>query len=326
MTLSKIIYFPALITLILLTNCSDKFSSTIDVTTEFNNIGKVPSVIKYTNSLEINNRGGHLQGVQLVNHNNTQYAVLSGSSDSYSYYSVVKLGQDNKVISVNKLMDKPFKHAGGFQIFKSYMAVGIEDNSEKNRSKVCILDISDPENPSVNPLSVIEREGEVLRSTAGCVGITDYKDNALVAVGDWDTKHIDFYTCSFDDIENKRNNFEQICSVNTENISREGWVDDNWLAYQNINLFTDNNDKVYLVGFGENEQKRNIADLFSIESDNSNNFFLTKIASKSFECKGGAGFRAGAGLEITCNGEIGIVTCDAHIRETSSLNYFKVKP
>jgi hypothetical protein len=322
--LYKIKYLPFLIIIFLLSCSSGKIKSDNTIENIFNGIDKTPSVIKYHNSLEINNKGGHLQGVQIINRNNINYAVLSGSSDSYSYYSVVKLGEENSVISVNRLMDKPFKHAGGFQIFRNYLAVGIEDNSEKDKSKVCIYDISDPENPSLQPITVIEREGEVLRSTAGCVGITGYKDNVLIAVGDWDTKHIDFYSCSFDNINNKENSFEKIFSIDTEKISREGWIDNSWLSYQNINLFTDKNDKLYLIGFGQNSKKKNIADLFNIEPVSSDSLTLTKIASKAFDCTDRVSFRAGAGVEITDSNEIRIISCDSHIRSTSTLNYFRI--
>ena len=137
------------ISVLLFTNCFGQISSKNSIVSKFESIDKNPFVISFSNSMEINNNGGHLQGVQLIKDDSLNYAILSGSSDSYSYYSVVKLGVENEVISVNKLMDKPFKHAGGIQIFQNYMAVGIEDNSKKDKSKVCIYDISDPENLTV---------------------------------------------------------------------------------------------------------------------------------------------------------------------------------
>ena len=84
-----------------------------------NDLDSNPKVISYSNSLEINNSGGHLQGIQTIENNTGKYFILSGSSASYSYLAVVKQGDKNEVISVNKLMDKPFKHAGGFQIFQN---------------------------------------------------------------------------------------------------------------------------------------------------------------------------------------------------------------
>ena len=64
------------------------------------------------------------------------------------------------------------------------MVVGIEDNAAKDRSKVCIYQITDPEKPPVEPLSYVERTGEPFRSTAGCVSLAAIGDRFLVVVGD----------------------------------------------------------------------------------------------------------------------------------------------
>jgi hypothetical protein len=321
MTLNTIKYLSLVI--FLLSGFTESTNKECNTLRSFNEISENPYVIKYKNSKEINNRGGHLQGVQLIKSNNSEYAVLSGSSDSYSYYSVIKLGTRNEVISVNKLMDKPFKHAGGFQIFQNYMAVGIEDNSRKDRSKVCIYNIEDPENPPVKPIAVIEREGEVLRSTAGCVGITKYNDKAIIAVGDWDTEHIDFYSCNYNKLKGKNIQFDKICTIDTKTVSKKGWINKKWLSYQNINLFTDNNNNLFLIGLGQNRKKQDIADLFSLDLSISGSCKLTKIASKCFACKEGVSFRAGAGLKFTDNGKLMIISCGSHIRSNSHINYFK---
>ena len=183
-------------TLLISAGCAS--DSTTNVISAFKNIEKSPKIIKYKNEKETYNRGGHLQGVQLTE--NSDYAIVTGSSDLHAYYAVVKLDEKPEVISVNKLMEKPFKHAGGFQIFRNLMAVGIEDNSVKDKSKVCIYNIQNPEIPTTEPIAVIDRKGEPLRATAGCVGITKYNNKALVLVGDWDSKHLDFYTCKFNQI------------------------------------------------------------------------------------------------------------------------------
>ncbi len=304
----------------LFTNCIGQISSADSIISKFNNIDINPTVIGFSNNKEINNNGGHLQGVQLTQSGTNKYAVLSGSSDSYSYYSVVKLGEKNEVISVNHLMDKPFKHAGGFQIFKNYLAVGIEDNKKKDVSKVCIYDISDPEYSATRLIAIIEREGKSKRSTAGCVGITKYNNKAFVAVGDWDTKNIDFYSCSFDDIE--KNYFEKIYSIDTENQSKVGWIDNNWNSYQNINLFSIDPNELFLIGLGQNHKNENIADLFSLKEDDSGNFSLVKLASKIFNCKNESSFKAGAGVELCNDGEMRIISSGYNTKNTSYLNYF----
>lgn len=312
-----------LISLLFFLNCTGQISTDKFITLKFENIDENPSLISFSNNKKVNNFGGHLQGIQLMSVDTPNYAILSGSSDSYAYYMVVKLGEANEVISVNRLMDKPFKHAGGIQVFEKYLAVGIEDNEKKDKSKVCIYNISTPENPSVKPIAVIEREGNPKRSTAGCVGITKYKNKALVVVGDWDTKNIDFYSCNFDEIKN--NNFELIYSINTEKMSKTGWIDSNWHSYQNINLINFKND-LYLVGLGQNNKKEDIADLFSLKEASTNNFYFTKLAKKTFQCNNEISFKAGAGVVIKKSGEIGIISCGYHTDNTTYLNYFdKVK-
>lgn len=306
----------------LITNCIGQTSSADLIISKFNKIDKNPTVISFSNNKEINNSGGHLQGVQLIPSETNKYAVLSGSSDSYSYYSIVKLGDKNEVLSVNKLMDKPFKHAGGFQIFQNYLAVGIEDNSEKDKSKVCIYDISDPENPPVKPISVIERAGKPLRSTAGCVGITKYKNKALVAVGDWNTKNIDFYSCNFDEIG--KNPTEKIYSIDTEKQSKKGWINKDWFSYQNINLFSIDQKELFLIGLGQNKKSENIADLFSLKEDESGNFSLIKLATKTFNCKNESSFKAGAGVVLLDDGNFEIISCSYNIESVSYLNFFNV--
>lgn len=305
----------------LICHCQVDPKSKESVLLSFNKISISPKIIEFTNYLEVNNRGGHLQGIQLFEKNRARYAVLTGSSDSYSYCSVVKLGIHNEVISVNKLMDKPFKHAGGFQIFGNYMAVGIEDNSAKDKSKVCLFDILNPEKQNFQPIAVINRVGEPMRSTAGCVGITKYKDKMLVAVGDWDTKHIDLYSCKLDVLD--KSAFEKIYSFELQSVQKLDWSDPNWWPYQNINLFTFNNDEPYLIGLGQNNKDENIADLYSLKEGNSGEFVLTKMASKTFDCRQDASFKAGAGIFLGPNGEFKIIACGYNIENTSFLNYFE---
>jgi hypothetical protein len=298
-----------------------KIYSQESVINNFKNINSEALTIRYTNKIEINNRGGHIQGIQYIELQGEEYVFLSGSSDTYAYYAVTKLGSTNKVISVNNLMKKPFKHSGGFQIFQNFMAVGIEDNSKKDVSKVCIYDVSNPEKPSTKPIAVIDRKGEPLRSTAGCVGICNYKNKALIAVGDWDTKHLDFYTCDFKKIG--KVNFNKIGTIDTEKTTRKGWIDKKWESYQNINLFVFNDNELYLIGLGQNAKNEDIADLFRLKEESSGGFSLIKLASKTFHCKNESSFKAGAGVYLKENGKFQIYACSYHITKTTYLNYFE---
>lgn len=289
-----------------------------NVISAFKQINPDANVVTFSYAREINNNGGHIQGIQPYDNKNGPYVFMTGSSDSHSYLAVVKNDENPKVVSVNQLMERPFKHAGGFQITKNWLAVGIEDNSAKDKSKVYIYDISNPERPDVVPVTIIERAGEPLRSTAGCVAITEYKNKILLAVGDWDTKNIDFYTGNLSD--NKNRKFELVGSINTEKQIKSGWTDKNWIAYQNINLFNIN-ERLYIVGLGQNNEGDNVADLFRLDEDNSGNFALVKLSSGLFNCDCDCTFKAAAGAEFH-DGKFKIYAFGYHISETSCMNIF----
>lgn len=301
-------------------SCLEAIAQNGSLPESFMDVNAEPQLIFCQNNLEVDQQGGHLQGVQILEKNNDVYAVISGSSGISAYYSVVQLGTPSRVSSVNVLMHKPFKHAGGIQIFQGFMVVGIEDNDLRDKSKVCIYKIDDPDNPPLKPLAVIERTGEPLRSTAGCCAMNRIKDKYLVIVGDWDTRHLDFYTCQENKLLQHPVAFERVYAMDTEQLDRSGWTDKAWHAYQNINLLCDHEGKLYLFGFGQNAYQQNIADLFLLDHKELNEFSLTKLVSKTFQCKAGADFRFGAGIFLQPGGKLKVVSCGQHIRESLVLN------
>ena len=282
-----------------------------------------PSSITFQNSLPVNNEGGHLQGVQYLSHNGNDYYVLSGSSDSYSYYSIVKLGEENVVSSINKILEKPFKHAGGFQIYKNLMAIGIEDNEAKNISKVFIYQIDDPNSPPNKPLAIIEREGATKRATAGCIAITEIGVEVLVVVGDWDTAHLDFYRIDHDKLRQEGAAFKLDYSVDCQEIDRTGWIDENWLSYQNINFIKDTSGQLYLAGMTSNESEENILDLFEIEIETPFSPKLRKVYSKNFNKNTQAKFRWGSGIYFGEDKKLRIVTCGENIVDVSAIHVYE---
>jgi hypothetical protein len=290
-----------------------------DVITQFNNIETTPQTISFTNNFDVNNTDGHLQGIQLCENAVGKYFILSGSSATYSYCPIVKLGVENKTATVNRLMEKPFKHAGGFQVYQDYLAIGIEDNSTKDKSKVCIYDISEPEAPLAQPFAVLERNGEPFRNTAGCVGMTDYKNKTLIVVGDWDSKNLDFYTMDLRQLNDPV--FTKMGSIETEGISRKGWIDNSWHPYQNINLFNIDGD-LFLIGLGQSKKSENIADLYLITEGPPYQFSLQKIATKMFDCTSGCSFKAGAGAHYA-NGKFRVYACGYNITSMNYLNIFQ---
>ncbi len=232
---------------------------------------------------------------------------------------MVKIGDENSVISVNKILDKPFKHAGGFQIFKNLMAIGIEDNTDKNRSKVFIYRLESPENPPNAPYAIIEREGKEKRATAGCVGIIEVNDDLLVVVGDWDSRHLDIYRMQNKNLILNDKLFKRIYSIDAETIDKSNWINDSWLAYQNINLIKDSSDNLYLAGMASNSSKENILDLFKIDTENYTEFSLRKIYSKKFPFSEYVKFQWGGGIHLTEDNQLKVFLCGAHIKEVSKI-------
>src|SRR5690606_18476493 len=163
-----------------------------DLPEVFNSISTEGEKMSFTSSFPIENGPGHFQGVQLFGENT---AYISGSTASTSYMLEVDLRPPAKVKAVHKLMPDPYRHAGGFQVYKHYLAVGVEDNLKRTSSKVTIYDIGGDNKDWTIPLYTIKREGPFEKATAGAVGITGYKDEILVAVANWNSRNIDFYVC-----------------------------------------------------------------------------------------------------------------------------------
>jgi len=286
-------------------------------------IDSIPSSISFQNILDVNNNGGHLQGIQYYKYNQKEYLFLSGSSDSNSYYAVVKMGVENSVISVNNILPIPYKHAGGFQISNNLMAIGVEDNSVRNKSKVFIYRIDDPESLPKEPLEIIDRFGTIKRATAGCVGIIEIGEFVLLVVGDWDTKHLDFYKIKKERVGFDDETFELVYSINIANIDRSDWINDIWLSYQNINFIRDYSDNLYLAGMASNGNGKNLLDLFRIETEDFSTFNLRKIFSKQLNQSDEANFDLAAGLYMTDGGNLKIFSCGSHIQEVTRINIFK---
>ena len=192
----------------------------------------------------------------------------------------------------------------------------------RDKSKIFVYEIDNPEMTLNQPFAIIERNGDEKRTTAGCVAITEIDKSVLVIVGDWDTEHLDFYRMNKDSIYSTNSEFELIYSITIEDINKSNWIDKIWLAYQNINFIKDYDDNLYLVGMALNENKQNTLDLFKIETDDYNSFGLKKIKSKVFNKKSNCNLNWGAGIYYS-NNEIMVLSCDADINAETNILIFK---
>ena len=202
------------------------------------------------------------------------------------------------------------------------MAVGIEDNNAKNKSKVFIFSIGNPEKLPDEPLAIIERMGTYKRATAGCVGITIIKEKILVIVGDWDTEHLDFYRIDYKNLAFEGIELEY--SIDTKKMDKSDWIDENWLSYQNINFINSESGIIYLAGMSSNSAGDDVVDLFEVESSEElSTFGLRKIYSRKFNGYDQTKFRWGAGIHYSDDEKMQIISCGVNIEESSTIRVYK---
>jgi len=244
-------------------------------------------------------KGGHLQGVQFCEAEGS--IAFTASSSTVAYMALVNA--DKKVTEVDTFLSSPYRHAGGCQVWGNKLAVGVEDNIARKKSRVMLVDY---ENIDHKAVVIAKREGAYERSTAGATGITQLqKGKYLIAVADWDSKNIDFYEGSD----------AQFDSIGTYHAPNTGY----WCAYQNINLLTDTAGNLFMIGLGK-QGTNNRADLFSIQFNNIQPQ-LTLLSTRNFNCKGGASFRYAAGIFTAMDG-IGIITSQRNLRKRTCVNLF----
>ena len=272
-----------------------------DVPKAFNAIEPQPMVQTYSSKLA-GAKGGHLQGIQTA----TDALIITGSSSMQSYYiAVLGSGNETRVGYHKTILTQPYRHAGGCQAAGNVWAVGVEDNAAKNKAKVLLLSTD----TNAKPITIAERSGTYERSTAGATGLVRLKDGGyLVAVGDWDSKHIDFY-------QSRPNNVAAFDSIATYKADTIG----TWGSYQSINLLQQADGKLYLIGFCLDAEGSR-ADLFSLTFEGGAR--LQAIASRHFKTTNGVSFRYGAGLNISSNKKLGIIACARTLQKGK--NYINV--
>lgn len=258
--------------------------------------------------------GGHLQGIQYRN----GMLVVSGSSGQYGYLAVMqKLGSGFRFIGLKRLAEKPFNHAGGFQIDGNWLAVGVEDPAKKRESIIQLIDVSSFEKISNPPVYSLKRKGEPKRSTAGAVALLKRKDHFLLAVGSWDCMTIDFYVSNGLDPYAEGFDFTLWTSWDNREAIRKEWTDKDFGSYQNLQL-TEDNSGLYITGLCRTKRGVDRADVFKLEPDSDPYHLLTKVASYSVQCSGDVTFRNGAGL-TSYNGKPAIIAV-GH-KPTPKLNF-----
>lgn len=287
----------------------------------FEDLHQQPLPFFATNNISYVAKGGHLQGIQLYK-DKTVY--LSGSSEDLSYMVKINLGNQSKVVAIDTLMHSPLRHAGGFQIFDHYLAVGIEDNKKRNLAYLQVYDLESPA-PFDKPIYTIERKGDYERVTAGAVGITAFKGDLLILVANWDSRVLDFYSCPQQDFYDGKGIFTLKYSIEVKKQSTDEWSDPLWESYQNLNLFSDKNQQLFMVGTAKNKDGKQIADLFELQLAHSA-AEVKKLSSKVFHTSQGVDFKAAAGLTISDSSTLLLAAAPYQLEKNTGIDLFTNEP
>ena len=294
-------------------------TSPIDVGKLFSRVSSDPEKLVFANAIPFNNEGGHLQGVQQYFFEGEQYLFLSGSSSTYAYLAVA---HGDKVKKLHRLMVKPFKHAGGFQIYKDWLAVGIEDNEARDASVVHIYKLGDPLSELNEPVAVIERSGARERATAGAVAIHQLDNTLWVVVGDWSNRHMDFYKA---DLNATGGNiqFHKTAEIDMANYPKDDWLDSQTRPYQNLNLLQ-LKDQLYLVAFaGDEASDGNVIDVFTIGNLSGSTPVLRKVFTRQFKATSDAKFRWAGGVSLNGDNGLSIFSCGDNIKSNIAVSVYR---
>ncbi|HLP19898.1 MAG TPA: hypothetical protein VK174_06335 [Chitinophagales bacterium] len=253
-----------------------------------------PALLHFYNTKHKVPAGGHLQGVQGFNRNGKEQLVLTGSSGSYSYYVSAPVDSEATLV---KFLDSPYRHAGGCQLDGDMLYVGVEDNVAKDKAKVIALNMD-----GEIQRTVAERKGLYKRSTAGATAAIKV-DWEIIAVCDWDSKHIDFYLPTYDGYA-----LQETYTMPDTSVSG---------AYQNINLVADTAGHIFMIGFCK-AGNTNRADLFSVDA----NYQLTLLSSRYFKTTNECSFRYGAGLRVINKNTLAIYACQRALKRKNAVNVF----
>lgn len=255
----------------------------------FVNLSSEPEIIFLSNEIKVPSDGGHLQGVQVIEENETEKLLISGSSHAQAYVLQVDLAT-RKTDKLITLMKDPYRHAGGIQVSEPYIVVGIEDNFTKTSSKVCLYNYRDANLHKAEPNVTIDREGEAKRQTAGSTGLLAIDNDYLMVVSNWDSRNWDFYC-----IDPEKSEQKMIASFAAPN---------DWASYQSINLIMDK-EAIYAIGFYKKELV-GYADLILVSSLETFEPIMEKVITKTFNCKNEVDFDAATGLQVDKEGRLHI--------------------
>jgi hypothetical protein len=274
-----------------------------DVALAFDLVNVKGKLIKIDRTGVVLAQGGHFQGIQRVSrvqrspHERFEspLLVITSSSDSEGYFVPCTMAPDGLTGTAHPrvtMATTPLTHAGGCQAVGHFLVAGLEDFNNRNSSEIQLWDLS---GTPTQPLVKINRKGPQDVSTAGAVGLTSLGSGAVLAVATWNAGTVDFYKSVGDPFGGSQLVFQTTWVPNQAD--KSDWVDQNWGQYQNINLITQSDGQVFMVGFNRGGGD-DWMDLFSVDLTGGKRAFR-KLAKRHMYCTDGCTFDAGAGIVIT---------------------------
>lgn len=246
---------------------------------------------------------GHLQGAGVIDE---RTMAISASGAPEAVVLVVRWPEriglgEGAITDAVVVGDAPLDHAGGLQVARRVLAVGVEDPRAKDRSRVVFLDCADPTSIRVLDHLTIDRPGdgqlpEPRRWTAGAVGLSGGRARAVVVVGSWDSAELDFYRATRRDLTDPRCRFRHVAEWARDDADTSSWVDDNWGGYQSLNLVRWTR-RLFVVAGNRNDDGEDWIDLYEIDLDLPPATRLTKLARRHMSCRDGASFRWAGGFD-----------------------------
>lgn len=305
MTIQKLVIILFLVSLSL----SKSYTQEVhNVPKAFDQLSTSPILTTIANKLNVPSEKGHFQGVQVIEENDSQKLLISGSSLQTAYILEANL-KTNKTSKVIPLMSAPFRHAGGIQVSEPFLAVGIEDNFAKTISKVSLYHYQKNNLSKAIPNLTINRKGEAKKQTAGSTGLLTWHNQYLMVVSNWDSRGWDFYSIAPQKKE------QQLLYSFAAPFS--------YPSYQSINLIKDKK-AIYAVGFYKKELV-NYADLVLVSKAKDFKPIMQIIASKSFNCTEEVDFNAAAGLQVDKMGKLQIWATQKYTDSQIAINTFSQK-
>ena len=242
--------------------------------------------------------GGHFQGIQRMPGEPPVLVITSSSTEKGYFVECDMEIKEHKGHArhprtmATTAMDPPFNHAGGCQAFGHFLVAGLENSNTETNSEIQFWDFSGV--PEKRPMT-IPRPGSGHKHTAGAVGITSFERGTALAVATFNADTVDFLTSEADPFNGSP--FKRHFTWAKDKAHKKGWIDQNFGEYQSINLITQADGQLFMVGCNRSGHS-DWMDLYSVNLHAKAESALTKLAKRHMYCTKEVGFDGGTGIFI----------------------------